>query len=129
MMNKQALFLKLWTLAALLSLSAMKISAQIRLNEIEVDTPSGISEPCEYIEVIGRPGSIVAPNTFFLSIDAESGNYGMVDYIATLGGIRFGSNGTITIITSSDVCAGRTYPSGTTIVKSSSFAMGFGAET
>jgi hypothetical protein len=103
--------------------------AQIRLNEIEVDTPSGISEPCEYIEVVGPSSSQVPPNTFFLSIDGESGNFGMVDYIADLGNVKFGSNGTITIITSSDVCHGRTYPAGTTIVKSSSFAMGFGAET
>jgi hypothetical protein len=105
------------------------LQGQIRLNEIEVDTPSGISEPCEFIEVVGPPNSIVPANTFFLSIDGESGNYGMVDYVANLGGVKFGSNGTITIITSSDVCASRRYPAETTIVKSSSFAMGFGAET
>jgi len=113
-------FVFLWTADA---------AAQIRLNEIEVDTPSGISEPCEFIEVIGPPGSIVPANTFFLSIDAESGNYGMVDYIANLGGVKFGSNGTLTIITASNACPGRKFPAETTIVKSISYAMGFGAET
>jgi len=129
MLSKQGFIATVFTFIALVFLSATSVSSQIRLNEIEVDTPSGISEPCEYIEVLGRPGSVVPANTFFLSIDAESGNYGMVDYIANLGDLKFGSNGTITIITSSDVCAGRNYSSETKIVKSSSFAMGFGAET
>src|SRR5215510_5600582 len=129
MLSKQGFIFTFCSFIALVLLSATSVSSQIRLNEIEVDTPSGISEPCEFIEVLGRPGSIVPPNTFFLSIDAESGNFGMVDYIANLGGLKFGSNGTITIITSSDVCAGRNYPKETTVVKSSSFAMGFGPET
>jgi len=129
MLSKQGFISTFFTFFALVFFSATSVSSQIRLNEIEVDTPSGISEPCEFIEVLGKPGAIVPPNTFFLSIDSESGNFGMVDYIASLGGLKFGSNGTITIITSSDVCAGRNYPRETTIVKSSSFAMGFGAET
>src|SRR5262245_51760428 len=130
MMIRLKLFL-IWfcALAGFVLISGATASAQIRLNEIEVDTPSGISEPCEFIEVIGRPGAVVPANTFFLSIDGESGNYGFIDYIANLGGVKFGSNGTITIITSSDPCPGRKYPAETTIVKSSSFAMGFGGET
>jgi hypothetical protein len=128
-MNKHIFFFIICASVLLQLVFATSISAQIRLNEIEVDTPSGISEPCEYIEVLGAAGSLVPPNTFFLSIDGESGNYGMVDYIVNLGGAKFGSNGTITIVTSSDVCAGRSYPRETTVVKSSSFAMGFGAET
>src|SRR5262245_10986135 len=116
-------------LTLLVVLFAVDASAQIRLNEIEVDTPSGISEPCEFIEVIGPPGSVVPANTFFLSIDGETGNYGFIDYIMNLGGVKFGSNGTITIVTASVPCRGRQYPAETTIVKSTSFAMGFGAET
>jgi len=116
-------------LAGFVLLCTTEGSAQIRLNEIEVDTPSGISEPCEFIEVSGPPGSVVPANTFFLSIDGESGNYGFIDYIANLGGVKFGSNGTITIITASDPCPGRKFPAETTIVKSSSYAMGFGAES
>src|SRR5262245_53721627 len=97
------------------------IDAQIRLNEIEVDTPSDISEPCEYIEVAGTPNATVAANTFFLSIDGDTGVFGQVNYIANLGGVQFGSNGTITIITNSDVCGGRAYPAGTNVVQSTSF--------
>src|SRR5215510_3986711 len=119
----------LCALAGFVLLCTTEGSAQIRLNEIEVDTPSGISEPCEFIEVIGPPGSVVPANTFFLSIDGESGNYGFIDYIANLGSVKFGSNGTITIITASNPCPGRKFPAETTIVKSSSYAMGFGAET
>jgi len=130
MVNKLKSFIvSVSVLTAFVFLFTTGVSAQIRLNEIEVDTPSGISEPCEFIEVIGRPGAVVPANTFFLSIDGESGNYGFIDYIANLGGVKFGSNGTITIITSSDPCPGRKYPAETTIVKSSSFAMGFGGET
>src|SRR5215470_4030830 len=117
------------TLTGFALLLTTEAAAQIRLNEVEVDTPSGISEPCEFIEVSGPPGSIVPPNTFFLSIDGESGNFGFIDYIANLGGLKFGSNGTITIVTASVPCRGRQYPAETTMVKSTSFAMGFGAET
>src|SRR5215510_4430630 len=113
----------LCALAGFVLLCTTEGSAQIRLNEIEVDTPSGISEPCEFIEVIGPPGSVVPSNTFFLSIDGETGNYGFIDYIANIGGLKFGSNGTITIVTSSVPCHGRQYPAETTIVKSTSFAM------
>ena len=118
-----------WAITVFVFLFRIEAAAQIRLNEIEVDTPSGISEPCEFIEVIGPPGSVVPPNTFFLSIDGETGNYGFIDYIANLGGLKFGSNGTITIVTASVPCRGRQYPAETTMVKSTSFAMGFGAET
>ena len=129
-MNRHIGFLlKLCVLIATFALSGVKLSAQIYLNEIEVDTPSGVSEPCEYVEILGTPGAAVPANTFFLSIDGESGNFGMVDYIANLGAVKFGSNGTITIVSSSDTCGGRRYPGETTIVKSSSFAMGFGGET
>src|SRR5262247_1676868 len=114
--------------AAICALPTKAVS-QIRLNEVEVDTPSDISEPCEYAEVLGTPGATVPANTFFLSIDGDSGSFGLVNYVANIGGVQFGSNGTITIVTSSDVCTGRTYPPGTTVVMSNSFAMGFGAET
>src|SRR5262245_11653351 len=130
MMIKLKLFLiGFCTLTAFVFLITTEAVAQIRLNEIEVDTPSGISEPCEFIAVSGPPGSVVPTNTFFLSVDGETGNYGFIDYIANLGGLKFGSNGTITIVTASVPCRGRQYPPETTMVKSTSFAMGFGAET
>jgi hypothetical protein len=99
------------------------------LNEVEVNTPNQISEPCEFAEVLGTAGTLAPAGTFFLSIDGDPGSFGQVNYIADLSGVPFGPNGTITIITNSDVCAGRIYPPGTTVVFSNSFAMGFGAET
>ena len=105
------------------------VSAQIRLNEVEVDTPNSGAEPCEYIEVLGTPNSKVPANTFFLSIDGDTGQLGFVDYIANLDSVQFGSNGTITIVSNSDVCAGRSFPAETKLVQSTSVAMGFGAET
>src|SRR5262249_23066723 len=104
-------------------------NAQIRLNEIEVDTPSEISERCEYAEILGTPMTPIPSNTFLLSIDGDPGVFGIVNYVADLSGVQFGANGTVTIITNSDTCAGRTYPAGTTVVQTSSFAMGLGAET
>src|SRR5262245_24439228 len=101
-----------------------------RLNEVEVNTPSGITERCEYIEIVGTPGAAVGANTFFLSIDGDSGSFGFVDYIKDLSGVMFGANGTITIVNGQGTnCPNRTYPAGTTLVTSTSVAMGFGAET
>ena len=108
---------------------AMPAASQILLNEVEVDTPNDSGEVCEYIEVRGTPSSTVPANTFFISIDGDAGQFGFVTYIANISGAQFGTNGTITIITNSDVCVGRSYPAATTIVQSDSIAMGFGAET
>src|SRR5262245_8909535 len=101
-----------------------------RLNEVEVNTPSGVTERCEYAEIIGTPGAMVSANTFFLSIDGDPGQFGTVNYIKNLGGVTFGSNGMITIINGQGLnCPNRTYPAGTTVVTTTSVAMGFGAET
>ncbi len=114
---------------AIMLVSQITIFAQIRLNEVEIDTPGEISEGCEYAEVRGTPGSTVPANTFFLSVDGDSGQGGNVNYVGSIGGVQFGSNGTITIITNADVCNGRSFPAATRIVESNSIIMGFGAET
>ena len=76
------------------------------------------------------PGAQVSPNTFFLSIDGDSGQTGVVNYIKNIGGVPFGSNGTITIVNlQGNNCPGRIYSAGTTVVFTNSIAMGFGAET
>jgi hypothetical protein len=105
------------------------VVAQIRLSELEVDTPNSGAEPCEYIEVQGSPGATVPANTFFLSIDSDAGQLGFIDYIMNLSGVQFGANGTITIVSYSDTCPGRIFPAETRVVQSPSVAMGFGAET
>jgi hypothetical protein len=100
------------------------------LNEVEVNTPSGTTERCEYVEIIGAAGTQVPANTFFVSVDGDSGQHGLVSYVKNLGGVTFGSNGTITIINGQGLnCPSRTYPAGTTLVTTTSVAMGFGAES
>ncbi len=119
----------LLALPALLVALQTNVVAQIRLNEVEIDAPDTISEGCEYAEIRGTAGSLAPAGTFFLSIDGDSGQGGNVNYVGDIGGVQFGTNGTITIITNSDVCPGRVFPAGTTIVESNSLVMGFGAET
>jgi hypothetical protein len=119
----------LFAVAALLFVMQTSIFAQIRLNEVEIDAPDNISEGCEYAEIKGTAGSFAPAGTFFLSIDGDSGQGGNVNYVGDIGGVQFGTNGTITIITNSDVCLGRVFPAGTTVVESNSLVMGFGAET
>src|SRR5215470_6478995 len=83
-----------------------------RLNEVEVNTPSGVTERCEYAEIIGTPGATVSANTFFLSIDGDPGQFGTLNYVKNLGGVSFGANGTITIVNGQGLnCPSRTYPS------------------
>ena len=110
-------------------LMQIDLSAQIRLNEVEIDTPSDISERCEYAEVRGTPGSTVPANTFFLSVDGDSGQFGQLSFTANIGGATFGSNGTLIIVSDSDTCDGRANPAGTTVVQTTSLSYGFGAET
>ncbi|MFN0279963.1 MAG: cohesin domain-containing protein [Pyrinomonadaceae bacterium] len=98
------------------------------LNEVEVDTPNLTSEACQYAEVLGPAGATVPANTYFLSVDGDSGQFGIITHLADIGGVAFGTNGTITVITNTDTCAGRSY-TGSTVVSTNSIAMGFGAET
>lgn len=94
-------------------------SGPLLLSEIEFDPPSSISEGCQYAELRGTPGSVVAAGTYFLSVDGASGNFGAVTNAVTLGGLTVGANGTITIILDPkaiEACAGRAYGTGTTFV-------------
>jgi len=100
------------------------------LNEIEVNTPGTTTERCEYVEILGTAGTQLPANTFFLSVDGDPGQFGVVSYIADVSNVTFGANGTITIINTQGLnCPGRVYPGTTTLVFSNSIAMGFGAET
>jgi len=97
---------------------------------VEVNTPSGVTERCEFVEVLGTAGTQVPPNTFFLSVDGDPGQFGVISYIMDISGQTFGTNGTITIVNGQGLnCPGRIYPAGTTVVFTNSIAMGFGAET
>jgi hypothetical protein len=94
------------------------------LNEVEVDPNSDNDTPCQYIELRGTPGSIVPANTFYVSIGGENAETGTVNETVDISGQVFGPNGTITIITDESIsggCPNRTYPAGTTVVRSFSF--------
>ena len=90
----------------------------------------GGTQRCEYVEILGSAGTQVPANTFFVSVDGDSGQHGLVSYVKNIGGVTFGSNGTITIINGQGLnCPSRVYAAGTTIVTTNSVAMGFGAES
>ncbi|MDZ8109037.1 MAG: FG-GAP-like repeat-containing protein [Nostoc sp. DedQUE12a] len=71
----------------------------ILINEILFDPPSTDS-PKEYIELRGTPGAILAPGTFLVGIEGDSGspNPGNVQDIFDLSGKQFGSNGLLVLL-------------------------------
>jgi len=70
----------------------------ILINEILFDPPSTDS-PKEYIELRGTPGAILAPGTFLVGIEGDSGtNAGNVQDIFDLSGKQFGSNGLLVLL-------------------------------
>jgi hypothetical protein len=122
--------LKKFILSASISLAVIlmtqaAIRAQILLNEVEADPNGPNTLGCQYIELRGTPGAAIPNGTFYLSIDSENAANGMVDESVNLGGKTFGSNGTIAIIQDETIngggCPGRTFPAGTTVVKSPTF--------
>ena len=104
---------------------------QLLINEIEIDEPSTISAACQYVELRGTPGATVPANTFFLSINSDSGNFGFTNQATNLGGVTVGSNGTITLInTSQGLCPNRVFPAGTTLISFfNGLRLGTGSET
>lgn len=101
-------------------IATQNLAAQYRLSEIEVDPPNATSDECQYVEIKGPVGAVPV-GTFFLSVNADSGNYGNSAIRINLSGVLVGSNGTITLVnTANGPCAGRTYPAGTTLVNYSS---------
>lgn len=105
-------------------------SAQLLLNEVEFDAPNPANESCSYAEVRGTPGSIVPAGVAFVSIDGDSASFGNVNFVANLGGVTVGSNGTITVINDLELCPNRVFPTGTTSVFVTSFTgLGLGAES
>jgi hypothetical protein len=97
-------------------MSALNVSAQTLLNEIEVD-PAGTDNPCEYIELKGTPGAEIT-NMHVVQIEGDIGeNPGVATAVVTFGspGPVFGSNGLL-VVTGTQACGTRTYPAGTTVV-------------
>ncbi|MEH1771542.1 beta strand repeat-containing protein [Nostoc sp.] len=71
----------------------------ILINEILFDPPSTDS-PKEYIELRGTPGATLAPGTYLVGIEGDSGssNPGNVQDIFDLSGKKFGSNGLLVLL-------------------------------
>ncbi|RCJ15226.1 hypothetical protein A6S26_07810 [Nostoc sp. ATCC 43529] len=71
----------------------------ILINEI-LFAPPGTNSPKEYIELRGTPGAILAPGTFLVGIEGDSGspNPGNVQDIFDLSGKQFGSNGLLVLL-------------------------------
>ena len=100
------------------------------VNEVEFDAPNPGNEACSYAELRGVPGSVVPAGVSFASIDGDSASFGNVNFVADLGGVTVGPNGTITVINDLELCANRVYPAGTTQVFVTSFTgLGLGAES
>jgi len=71
----------------------------ILINEILFDPPSTDTSK-EYIELRGTPGAILAPGTYLVAIEGDSGssNPGNVQDIFNLSGKQFGSNGLLVLL-------------------------------
>ncbi|MEH1968785.1 beta strand repeat-containing protein [Nostoc sp.] len=71
----------------------------ILINEIFFDPPS-TDGPREYIELRGTPGATLAPGTYLVGIEGDSGssNPGNVQDIFDLSGKQFGSNGLLVLL-------------------------------
>ena len=91
-------------------------NGQILLNELDIN-PGGTDDGCEYVELIGPPGTIVE-NIYFLSLEGDAasneGNATGVIAFATPGP-AIGSNGLLVVV-SAVGCAPRTYPAGTAVI-------------
>lgn len=89
--------------------------AQLLVNEVESDPPVQVGDRCQYVELRGAPGATVAANTYFISINSDSSNFGFLNAVVNIGGQTVGSNGTITLLnTVGGACPNRTYANGTT---------------
>ncbi len=101
-------------LSLLVVLAAFSTAQAQLLNEIEIDPPSVGSDACQYVELLGQPGTTIQANTYFLSVNSDAGNFGFANQAVNIGGLAYGTNGTLTLFnTSFGNCPNRTYPTGT----------------
>ena len=124
MKNLKQLFIFACLTLAVMTAMQTNVFGQLRLNEIESDPPSEVDDSCQYVELRGTPNSTIAANTYFLSVDGDAGNQGIINEVASLGGVTIGSNGTVTIINDPDI-TGNTCRNlsgiGTTVVLADNF--------
>ncbi len=131
MKQKRSLPTLIGLAAVLLALHINGAAQQLFLNEVEIDPPSTISDSCQYAEVRGTPGAVVPANTYFVSINSDSGNFGFVNHAINFGGQTIGANGTISLVNNAPLlCQNRVFPAGTTYFEYfQALRIGFGSET
>ncbi len=94
--------------------------AQLLINEVEIDPPNPtvISDRCQFVELRGMAGAAVPANTYFISINSDSDNFGFLNVAVNISGKTFGTNGTLTLLNSlQGDCPNRTFPAGTNTLK------------
>jgi hypothetical protein len=89
-------------------LPAQNVSALI--NEVSQNPPA-TDNPFEYIELIGAPGTTLN-GYYYVQFEGDSGAPGTADFVVSLNGLAFGSNGLLMIRSAS----GHTPPAATTVV-------------
>ncbi|MFW9261148.1 FG-GAP-like repeat-containing protein [Nostoc sp. CALU 546] len=97
----------------------------ILINEILFDPPSTDTSK-EYIELRGTPGAILAPGTYFVAVEGDSGssNPGNVQDIFDLSGKQFGSNGLLVLLQKGN---SYTVNSGANVVTNAGTGAGWGS--
>lgn len=130
-MKRRTNFTAFFAIIAAFIVAAYTTSSAQVISEIEIDPPSAISEACQYVELRGVPGAVIPANTYFLSVNSDSGNFGFANQAVNIGGLTVGANGTITLFnTSFGACPNRTYGAGTTRFDYfSALRVGTGSET
>ena len=116
-MNKiKRLFAVSGLVLSCLMMFAFSANAQLLVNEVESDPPNQSGDRCQYVELRGTAGSTVAANTYFISINSNTGNPGFLNAAVNIGGQTVGANGTLTLLnTVGGACPNRTYSAGTTV--------------
>ncbi len=122
--------LRLLGLAAMVLIAMQTTASAQFLNEIEIDPPSTMSDACQFVELSGTAASVAEPNTYFLSVNSDAGNFGFANQALNIGGQAFGANGTIVLVNTLSDCPNRVYGTGSNRINYfSPLRIGSGSET
>lgn len=107
-----------FTCLILLNVNIYAGGSGLLLNEVESDPPNDVGDRCQYVEILGSPGATVPANTYFISINSDSSNFGFLNTVVDISGQTLGSNGTLTLInTVGGACPNRNFDAGTTVLE------------
>lgn len=120
-----------FTLVFLLNVNVFA-GVSIYVNEVEIDPtdPVVLSDRCQYVELRGTPNSTIPGNTYFISINSDTGNPGFLNVAVNISGQTFGSNGLLVLLNSlPGTCPNRTFPAEANIFSYSTLTtLGQGSE-